>query len=100
MCEIIWLLAMTYNITKNYLRSIIVFCGSRARVVLPCGVVAAFFLPETGGFLKPSAPYILCLLVAMAMVRFDMVAVLRQAMRPQRMFHNLCITLLLLVVVP
>ena len=43
-------------------------------MLLPLGVVVAFFVPETGGVFKPAAPFLLALLVSAAMVRLDIAA--------------------------
>jgi hypothetical protein len=74
--------------------------GRHARLVLPLGVVGAFFLPESGGFFKPAAPYLLALLVSAAMVRLDIAAVLKQALQPRRLFRNVCLALVLLILAP
>lgn len=74
--------------------------GRHARLVLPLGVVGAFFLPESGGFFKPAAPYLLALLVSAAMVRLDIAAVLQQALQPRRLFRNVCLALVLLILAP
>jgi len=76
------------------------FTGQHARILLPLGVVLAFFMPETGGFFKPAAPYILALLVSAAMVRLDIAAVLKEAVQPRRLLRNICLALVLLIVTP
>ena len=74
--------------------------GRHARVILPLGVVGAFFLPETGGAFKPVAPYLLALLVSAAMMRLDIMAVLKDALQPRRLLRNACLAVVLLVVTP
>ena len=74
--------------------------GVHARTLLPLGVVVAFFMPESGTFFKPAAPYILALLVSVAMVRLNISAVLKDAVQPRRLFRNLCLALVLLIVTP
>ena len=74
--------------------------GRHARVILPLGIVVAFFLPETGGALKPAAPYLLGLLVSAAMMRLDILAVLREAVQPRRLLRNACLSVVLLIITP
>jgi hypothetical protein len=74
--------------------------GVHARTLLPLGVIVAFLMPESGSFFKPVAPYILALLISVAMVRLDIVAVLKDAVQPRRLFWNICLAFVLLVVTP
>ena len=74
--------------------------GRHARIALPVGVVLAMLLPSTGGFFKPAAPYILAILVASAVVRLDVGAVLRAAIQPRRLMRNFAISLGLLIAAP
>ena len=74
--------------------------GRRARMLLPLGVVVAFFMPETGGVFKPAAPFLLALLVSAAMVRLDIAAVLKDAIKPRRLLRNGFLALLLLLATP
>ncbi len=74
--------------------------GLNAKILLPFGVIAAFFMPESGAFFKPAAPYILTLLVTVAMVRLDIFTILRDALQPRRLLRNLCLAIFLLIAVP
>ena len=74
--------------------------GMNAKILLPFGVIAAFFMPESGAFFKPAAPYILTLLVSVAMVRLDIITILLDALQPQRLARNLCLAIVLLIAVP
>ena len=74
--------------------------GVHARTLLPLGVIVAFLLPESSTFFKPAAPYILSLLVSVAMVRLDILAVLKDAVQPRRLIRNTCLSLVLLIVMP
>ena len=75
-------------------------CGRHARVMLPLGVVAALLMPSNGAFFKPATPFILAILVGCALVRLDIGAALKAALRPQRLFRNFAISLGLLMVLP
>ncbi|MGB0197142.1 MAG: hypothetical protein ACPGAQ_02485, partial [Candidatus Puniceispirillaceae bacterium] len=87
-------------VNKTRLLKLLEWSGVHARTLLPLGVIVAFFMPESGTFFKPAAPYILALLVSVAMVRLDMVAVLKDAVQPRRLVRNICLALVLLIVTP
>ena len=89
---------MILNIAR--LLKLLEWSGVHARTLLPVGVVVAFFMPESGTFFKPAAPYILALLVSVAMLRLDILAVLKDAVRPRRLVRNICLALVLLIVTP
>ena len=89
---------MTANIAR--LLKLLEWLGVHARTLLPLGVIVAFLLPESGTFFKPTAPYILGLLVSVAMVRLDILAVLKDAVQPRRLIRNICLSLVLLIVMP
>ena len=90
--------AMVLNIVR-FLK-LLEWLGVHARTLLPLGVIVAFLLPESGTFFKPAAPYILGLLVSVAMVRLDILAVLKDAVQPRRLIRNTCLSLVLLIVMP
>ena len=75
-------------------------CGRHARIMLPLGVVIALLMPSNGAFFKPATPFILAVLVGCALVRLDIGAALKAALRPQRLFRNFAISLGLLLVLP
>ena len=89
---------MTVNIAR--LLKLLEWSGVHARTLLPVGVIVAFFMPESGTFFKPAAPYILALLVSVAMLRLDILAVLKDAVQPRRLVRNICLALVLLIVTP
>ena len=89
---------MIANIAR--LLKLLEWLGVHARTLLPLGVIVAFLLPESGTFFKPTAPYILGLLVSVAMVRLDILAVLKDAVQPRRLIRNICLALVLLIVMP
>ena len=89
---------MFVNIAKFF--KLIEWFGLNAKKVLPFGIIAAFFLPESGAFFKPVAPYVLTLLVSIAMVRLDIITILRDALQPQRLVRNICLAIFLLIAVP
>lgn len=74
--------------------------GRNARIVLPAGVVLALLLPSSGNLLKPLVPWIIAILYATSMIRLDLKAALLGAVKPSRLMVNLCLSLILLVVVP
>ena len=90
--------AMVLNTAR--LLKFLEWSGVHARTLLPLGVIVAFFMPESSTFFKPAAPYILALLVSVAMVRLDILAVLKDAVQPRRLFRNICLALVLLIVTP
>ena len=57
-------------------------------------------MPSNGAFFKPATPFILAILVGCALVRLDIGAALKAALRPQRLFRNFAISLGLLLVLP
>ena len=75
-------------------------CGRHARILLPLGVVIALLLPSNGAFFKPATPFVLAISVGCALVRLDIGAALKAALRPQRLLHNFAISLGLLIVLP
>ena len=75
-------------------------CGKHAKIVLPLGVIAAFFLPETDSLFKPAAPFILTFLVSVALIRLNIVFVIKEALQPRRLLQNSCLAILLLVGIP
>ena len=89
---------MIVNIAR--LLKLLEWSGVHARTLLPLGVIVAFFMPESGTFFKPAAPYILALLVSVAMLRLDILAVLKDAVQPRRLVRNICLALVLLIVTP
>ena len=90
--------ATVMNIVR--LLKLLEWFGVHARTLLPIGVIVAFLMPESGAFFKPLAPYILALLVSVAMVRLDILGVLRNAVQPRRLIQNICLSLVLLIVTP
>ena len=90
--------AMIANIAR--LLKLLEWLGVHARTILPLGVIVAFLMPESGAFFKPVAPYILALLVSVAMVRLNIASVLKDAVRPRRLIRNTCLALVLLIVMP
>ena len=89
---------MIANIAR--LLKLLEWLGVHARTILPLGVIVAFLMPESGTFFKPAAPYILALLVSAAMLRLDIVSVLKDAVQPRRLIRNICLALILLIVMP
>jgi len=79
---------------------ILAVSGRHARILLPLGVVLALLLPSSDGFFKPAAPFILAVLAGAALVRLDIGAVLKAALKPQRLLRNFAISLGLLLVAP
>ena len=48
--------AMIVNIARLF--KLLEWSGVHARTLLPVGVIVAFFMPESGTFFKPAAPYL------------------------------------------
>ena len=74
--------------------------GQHARVLLPLGVVMALLLPSSSAFFKPATPFILSVLVGLALVRLDIGAALKASIKPERLIRNFAISICLLVVFP
>lgn len=58
--------------------------GRHARLILPAGLVAVPFLPSSGGALAPALPWLVALLIGLAVARVDLRATLRDLTRPGR----------------
>ncbi|MFQ5622071.1 MAG: hypothetical protein ACE5FS_01620 [Paracoccaceae bacterium] len=59
--------------------------GWHARHVLAAGCILAMFLPALSAFLRPFLPYLVSMVLALAMARIDLVAAARAAFRPRRL---------------
>jgi predicted Na+-dependent transporter len=70
--------------------------GTRARWFLAIGAFAALFLQDLAAILRPALPVFVALMYFLAMVRIDLLAVIRGTLRPQRMavIVSLCIALM------
>ncbi|MEM1297669.1 MAG: hypothetical protein AAGH68_00220 [Pseudomonadota bacterium] len=79
---------------------ILAWAGARGRWVLALGVVAALLIPEPGDLLAGTLPFWVALLVGLAMMRIDLVAVARGAVAPRRLIPNLAMAAGLLCVTP
>lgn len=80
--------------------AILEWIGARARWFLAIGVIIAMFLPELSRLLRPALPALVALVFCLAMIRLDLGAVARRAVRPRRLAVLLAASLGLLVLVP
>lgn len=76
------------------------WAGRRARWVLALGVIAALVLPGPGRLLEGTIPFWVALLMGLAMMRIDLVAVARAAIRPRRLMRNTALATGLLCATP
>ena len=74
--------------------------GARARWVLAFGVIAATLMPALSAFLRPALPFLVVLVVAVAMTRMELGQVARAALRPRRLGALAVWTVALLVLTP
>ena len=74
--------------------------GARARWLLLIGAVLALFVPSLASFLRPALPAFVAAIFAVAMVRIDLAALLRRAVRPARLARTLGAVAALLVATP
>ncbi|RBP80698.1 hypothetical protein DFO80_13914 [Rhodobacter sp. 140A] len=56
--------------------------GRHARLILPAGLVAVPFLPASGGVLAPALPWLVALLIGLAVARVDLRGIARDLVRP------------------
>ncbi|MBB5516886.1 putative Na+-dependent transporter [Rubricella aquisinus] len=75
---------------------ILEWVGARARWVLAVGVLLAFLLPDASRVLRPVLPALVAGILALAMMRIDMMATARQALRPRQMAGSLVLLALLM----
>ncbi|WP_424929021.1 hypothetical protein [Amaricoccus tamworthensis] len=61
------------------------FLGRQARWILLGGIALCFFIPEVSRFLRPALPFLVCVVLGLAMARVDMVATLRASVQPGRL---------------
>lgn len=80
------------------MRAPLMWLGARARYVLSIGVIAALFLPSLSAWLRPALPYLVSLVLIMAMVRIDLLVLVKAAIRPRRLVLLVFISLLLMPV--
>jgi predicted Na+-dependent transporter len=70
--------------------------GARARWVLAVGVLLAFLIPEASRLLRPILPALVAGILALAMMRIDMAAAAREAMRPRQIAGSLLLLAMLM----
>ncbi|RED18562.1 hypothetical protein [Pontivivens insulae] len=70
--------------------------GARARWVMALGCVAALLLPGLASFLRPALPFLVCVVLAMAMARIDLAQVARDALSRRRLFEWLFLVALMM----
>lgn len=80
------------------MRAFLLWLGARARYVLSIGVLAALFLPSLSAWLRPALPFLVSAVLVMAMVRIDLLALVKAAIRPKRLALLVFISLLLMPV--
>lgn len=59
--------------------------GRHARLILPAGLVTVPFLPSSGGALAPALPWLVALLIGMALARVDLRGVVREIVQPRQL---------------
>lgn len=74
--------------------------GTRARWFLALGAVGALFLQELAEILRPALPGFVALMYFLAMVRVDLLAVIRRTLRPRRMAVIIATCIALMIATP
>jgi len=74
--------------------------GIRARWFLAIGALAALFLQDIAAFLRPALPAFVVLMYFLAMVRIDLLSVIRRTLRPRRMAVIVMTCLALMIATP
>ena len=74
------------------------FAGRHARVILAGGCVLALFMPALSAFVRPALPFLVMLVLGVAMARIDMVDVLRSIGRPGFVLRQSLLIVLLMPV--
>lgn len=72
--------------------------GARARGALVVGILLCFVVPDLSRFLRPALPFLVPMVLGLAMARIDLAATLRRALRPRRLALLMAICLLLMPV--
>jgi predicted Na+-dependent transporter len=70
--------------------------GARARGALVIGIALCFMVPELSRFLRPALPFLVPLVLGLAMARIDLAATLSRALQPGRLALLLAICLVLM----
>lgn len=72
--------------------------GRHARVILAVGCVVALFLPSLSAFVRPALPFLVMLVLGVAMARIDMIDVLKSIGRPGFVGRQMVLVTLLMPV--
>ena len=80
--------------------TVLEWIGAKARWVLLIGAALAVFAPDLSSFLRPAVPFFVAMVYMLAMLRIDVIAVIRQFLQPRRAAKMGVIVLLMMVVSP
>lgn len=72
------------------------YLGRNARWILAIGSVVAMFLPGIAAALRPFLPWLVCMVLAMAMARIDLADMARNAWRPRFLGRVIGVSLLIM----
>lgn len=70
--------------------------GVRARSALIVGILLCFVVPDLSSLLRPALPFLVPMVLGLAMARIDLAATLRRALRPRRLALLVAICLALM----
>ena len=91
---------MTRQAGLTGLSDLFAWLGTRARLVLVVGLLAALLFPGAGGALSGTLPFWVVLLFALAMAWVDISTVARNAIRPRRLLLTVGLCLGLMIATP
>ncbi|MEL6219805.1 MAG: hypothetical protein AAFR79_15280, partial [Pseudomonadota bacterium] len=80
--------------------SVLRWIGGQARWVLAIGVLLATVLPDLSAVLRPFMPVFVALVFCVAMIRVDLVEMLRSMARPRHLVRLCALTVALLWLTP
>lgn len=72
--------------------------GANARFVMSFGCLLALFLPSLSAFIRPALPFLVSMVLGLAMARLDLFEIARTALRPAQLSKTIGLTLLLMPV--
>ena len=74
------------------------WAGAHARFIMAGGCVVALFLPALSAGLRPALPVLVAMVLAMAVARIDLGALMHSALRPRRLAQSIALVILLMPV--
>ncbi len=78
--------------------SLLQWLGNNARFILAIGCLVAVFLPSLSSALRPILPFLVSMVLGLAMARLDLLEIAKAATKPVEVFKSIGLTLLLMPV--